>query len=194
MIERIEQQFHESMATKEQALAELPTIIAGAAALIVQALIDGHKVLACGNGGSAGDAQHFSSEMLNRYERERPELPAIALTTDTSTLTAIANDYDYNQVFSKQVRALGNNGDILLAYTTSGNSKNILTAITTAQERNIKVIAITGRDGGEVARLLSEEDLEIRVSANKTARIQETHLLITHCLCDSIDNTLFGSD
>ncbi|PRP61108.1 phosphoheptose isomerase, partial [Bacillus halotolerans] len=138
-----------------------------------------HKVLACGNGGSAGDAQHFSSEMLNRYERERPELPAIALTTDTSTLTAIANDYDYNQVFSKQVRALGNNGDILLAYTTSGNSKNILTAITTAQERNIKVIAITGRDGGEVARLLSEEDLEIRVSANKTARIQETHLLIT---------------
>ncbi|OAJ34975.1 phosphoheptose isomerase [Piscirickettsia salmonis] len=193
MIERIEQQFHESMATKEQALAELPTIIAGAAALIVQALIDGHKVLACGNGGSAGDAQHFSSEMLNRYERERPELPAIALTTDTSTLTAIANDYDYNQVFSKQIRALGNSGDILLAYTTSGNSKNILTAITTAQERNIKVIAITGRDGGEAAKLLSEEDLEVRVSANKTARIQETHLLITHCLCDTIDNTLFGS-
>ncbi|ODN42670.1 phosphoheptose isomerase [Piscirickettsia litoralis] len=193
MIERIEQQFHESIAAKEQALAELPTIIAGAAALIVQALIDGHKVLTCGNGGSAGDAQHFSSEMLNRYERERPELPAIALTTDTSTLTAIANDYDYNQVFSKQIRALGNSGDILLAYTTSGNSKNILTAIQAAQERDIKVIAVTGRDGGEVSKMLSEEDLEVRVAADKTARIQETHLLITHCLCDAIDNTLFGN-
>lgn len=170
----------------------LPPIIEAAAERLVACLLADGKILACGNGGSAGDAQHFSSEMLNRFERERPGLPAIALTTDSSTLTSIANDYHFDDVFSKQVRALGQRGDMLICYTTSGNSRNILNAINAAHDRGLSVIAMTGRDGGGLAELLNDADIEIRVPAKSTARIQEVHLLITHCLCDLIDHQLFG--
>ena len=151
-------------------------------------------MLSCGNGGSAGDAQHFSSELLNRFERERPSLPAIALTTDSSTITSIANDYSYNEIFSKQIRALGQPGDVLLAISTSGNSANIIQAIQAAHDREMIVVALTGRDGGDMASLLLPEDVEIRVPAKVTARIQEVHLLAIHCLCDLIDSQLFGSE
>jgi D-sedoheptulose 7-phosphate isomerase len=144
--------------------------------------------------GSAGDAQHFSSELLNRFERERPSLPAIALTTDSSTLTSIANDYSYNEVFSKQIRALGQPGDVLLAISTSGNSANVIQAIQAAHDREMIVVALTGRDGGGMASLLLPEDVEIRVPSTVTARIQEVHLLAIHCLCDLIDSQLFGSE
>ncbi|ORU89908.1 MAG: phosphoheptose isomerase [Cycloclasticus sp. symbiont of Poecilosclerida sp. M] len=190
--DRIYQHFTDSIQTKHDALEVLVSPIEAAAETIVQSLVNNGKVLTCGNGGSAGDAQHFSSEMLNRFERERPSLPAIALSTDTSTLTSIANDYSYNEVFSKQLRALGQSGDILLAYTTSGNSGNILEAVKIAHDREVKVIAVTGKDGGELAPLLQEGDIEIRVPSNSTARIQEVHLLVTHCLCDLIDFQLFG--
>lgn len=161
--------------------------------MMVQTLVNEGKILACGNGGSAGDCQHFSSELLNRFERERPSLPALALTTDTSTLTSIANDYSYNEVFSKQVRALGQPGDILLAISTSGNSANVVQAIQAAHDRDMAVVALTGRDGGDMASLLGQDDCEIRVPATSTARIQEVHLLVIHCLCDLIDEQLFGS-
>ncbi|NOQ77758.1 MAG: phosphoheptose isomerase, partial [Methylococcaceae bacterium] len=159
---------------------------------IVESLVNDKKVLTCGNGGSAGDAQHFSSEMLNRYERERPALPAIALTTDTLTITSIANDYHFDEVFTKQLRALGQAGDILLIYTSSGNSSNILSVVKAAHDKGLSVIALTGKDGGALAPLLNETDIEIRVPSESTARIQEVHLLITHCLCDLIDQQLFG--
>tara|TARA_R110002074_G_scaffold170005_4_gene332084 strand:+ start:111612 stop:112214 length:603 start_codon:yes stop_codon:yes gene_type:complete len=192
--ERIYQHFNDSIQTKHDALELLPALIESAANSIVQSLLNNGKVLTCGNGGSAGDAQHFSSEMLNRFERERPSLPAIALSTDTSTLTSIANDYSFNEVFSKQIRALGQSGDILLAYTTSGNSGNILEAIRTAHDREMIIIVVTGKDGGQLSSLslLNENDIELRVPSNSTARIQEVHLLITHCLCDLIDFQLFG--
>ncbi|HLF97017.1 MAG TPA: phosphoheptose isomerase [Methylococcaceae bacterium] len=154
-------------------------------------LADG-KILCCGNGGSAVEAQHFSSEMLNRFERERPGLPAIALTTDTAALTSIANDYHYDEVFAKQARALGHSGDVLLVYTTSGNSPSILKAVEAAHERDMSVVALTGKDGGALAALLSDADLEIRVPSDSTARVQEVHLVVTHCLCDLIDRQLFG--
>ena len=173
-------------------MSEICEAIEYASQKIVAALLNDNKVLTCGNGGSAGDAQHFSSEMLNRFERERPALPAIALTTDTSTITSIANDYHFDEIFSKQLRALGQTGDILLVYTTSGNSANIVKAVTTAHDKEIQVIALTGRDGGTVASLLNEADIEIRVPSTSTARIQEVHLLISHCLCDLIDYQLFG--
>jgi D-sedoheptulose 7-phosphate isomerase len=189
---RIINLFSDSIQVKQDSLENLPENIEFAAQRIVAALLDDKKVLCCGNGGSAGDAQHFSSEMLNRFERERPALPAIALTTDTSTLTSIANDYHFDDVFAKQLRALGQAGDILLAYTTSGNSGNIVKAITVAQEKEINVIALSGKDGGTVATLLNEDDIEIRVPSLSTARIQEVHLLISHCLCDLIDYQLFG--
>ncbi|MDX2426986.1 MAG: phosphoheptose isomerase [Cycloclasticus sp.] len=192
--ERIYQHFNDSIQTKHDALELLPALIESAANSIVQSLLNNGKVLTCGNGGSAGDAQHFSSEMLNRFERERPSLPAIALSTDTSTLTSIANDYSFNEVFSKQIRALGQSGDILLAYTTSGNSGNILEAIRAAHDREMIIIAVTGKDGGQLSSLslLNENDIELRVPSNSTARIQEVHLVITHCLCDLIDFQLFG--
>jgi len=192
--ERIYQHFNDSIQTKHDALECLPDSIELAAQAIVQSLLNNGKVLTCGNGGSAGDAQHFSSEMLNRFERERPSLPAIALSTDTSTITSIANDYSYDEVFSKQIRALGQAGDILLAYTTSGNSNNIVTAINAAHDREMIVIAVTGKDGGTIATnsLLRTGDIELRVPSNSTARIQEVHLVITHCLCDLIDFQLFG--
>ncbi|HET8708506.1 MAG TPA: phosphoheptose isomerase [Pseudomonadales bacterium] len=190
--ERITHLFDQSIETKVAAREALPVIIAQAGEMIVQTLLADGKVLSCGNGGSAGDAQHFSSEMLNRFERERPSLPAIALSTDTSTLTSIANDYSYNEIFSKQIRALGRENDILLAISTSGNSANVVQAVQAAHDRQMRVVALTGRDGGDIARLLQEEDIEIRVPSTSTARIQEVHLLVIHALCDYIDQALFG--
>jgi D-sedoheptulose 7-phosphate isomerase len=158
---------------------------------MTQTIRAGGKILACGNGGSAGDAQHFSAELLNRFERERPGLPAVALTTDTSTLTSIANDYAYAEIFAKQVRALGTAGDVLLAISTSGNSENVNRAIAAAHERGLRVLALSGRAGGAMAGLLADSDVEIRVPADSTARIQETHLLVIHCLCDLVDRELY---
>lgn len=189
---RIINHFSDSVQVKQDSLSSLSELIEFASQKIVESLVDDHKILACGNGGSAGDAQHFSSEMLNRFERERPALPAIALTTDTLTITSVANDYHFDEVFAKQLRALGQAGDILLVYSTSGNSNNIVTAVKTAHDKQITVIALTGRDGGALASVLSDTDIELRVPSESTARIQEVHLLITHCLCDLIDCQLFG--
>ena len=186
-VDRVKQNFEESIQLKQQSLPALAAVTAQAAALIALALDQGAKILSCGNGGSAGDAQHFSSEMLNRFEMERPGLPAVALTTDTSTLTSIANDYDFGQIFSKQVLALGNPGDVLLAISTSGNSDNVCRAVEAAHRCNMQVVALTGRDGGDMAALLQQADIEIRVPAHSTARTQEVHLLVIHCLCDLID-------
>jgi D-sedoheptulose 7-phosphate isomerase len=191
---RVHALFAESMAAKHEAGALLAPHIARAAEAISDAMVGGHKVLSCGNGGSAGDAQHFSSEMLNRFERERPGLPAMALTTDTSTLTSIANDYAYEEVFAKQVRALGQPGDLLLAISTSGNSPNVVRAIEAAHDRQMLVVALTGKDGGRMAAVLAASDIELRVPAERTARIQEVHLLVIHCLCDLIDRNLFGEE
>ncbi|TDQ38886.1 phosphoheptose isomerase [Thiopseudomonas denitrificans] len=194
MQNRIQHMFQASIDTKQQALQVLPAAIEQASLLMVNALLNDGKILSCGNGGSAGDAQHFSSEMLNRFERERPSLPALALTTDSSTITSIANDYSYEEVFAKQIRALGQQGDILLAISTSGNSANVVQAIHAAHDRNMKIVALTGRDGGAMAPLLQPDDIEIRVPSSVTARIQEVHLLAIHCLCDLIDRQLFGSE
>lgn len=191
-IDRIQQHFSDSIQTKIAAAEQLPTLIEAAGKVMVRALLDGHKILSCGNGGSAADAQHFSAELLNRFEVERPSLPAISLTTDTSTLTSISNDYHFNEVFSKQIKALGQAGDVLLAISTSGTSANVLQAIHAAHDRGLHVIALTGRQGGEIARLLKDTDVELRVPAQATTRIQETHILIIHCLCDYIDQQLFG--
>ena len=194
MQNRIQQMFKASIETKQKALDVLPEPIEQASILMVNSLLNEGKILACGNGGSAGDSQHFSSELLNRFERERPSLPAIALTTDSSTITSIANDYSYEEIFSKQIRALGRDGDVLLAISTSGNSANVIQAIHAAHDRNMQVVALTGRDGGNIAPLLLPDDVEIRVPSNVTARVQEVHLLAIHCLCDLIDNQLFGCE
>ncbi|MDG2376752.1 MAG: phosphoheptose isomerase [Woeseiaceae bacterium] len=189
---RVKSHFAESLEVNEAAAGVLSEPIAEAGLLMGRALQDDGKVLSCGNGGSAGDAQHFSSELLNRFERERPGLPGIALTTDSSTLTSIANDYTYEDIFSKQVRALGREGDVLLAISTSGNSANVNRAIEAAHERYMQVVALSGKDGGPMAGLLEAGDIEIRVPAGRTARIQEVHLVAIHCLCDLIDEYLFG--
>ncbi|APZ42132.1 phosphoheptose isomerase [Acidihalobacter ferrooxydans] len=189
---RIQQHFTDSIATKQRALEVLAEPIERAAQRMTQAIIEGHKILSCGNGGSAGDAQHFSSEMLNRFERERRGLPAIALSTDTSTLTSIANDYSYAQVFARQVRALGTPGDLLLGISTSGRSPNVVEAVDAAHEQGMHAIALTGRDGGALRERLTGADIEIRVPSEVTARLQEVHLLVIHCLCDLIDSQLFG--
>lgn len=192
LLERIKHNFTESIHTKiNTADAILPTILS-AAEKVIECLLNGHKILTCGNGGSACDAMHFSSEMLNRFKHERPGLPAIALTADMPTLTSIANDSHYNEIFAKQIRALGQPGDILLAISTSGNSGNILTAIKAAHDRQMKVVALTGYDGGKIPPILAGDDIEVRVPAQDTARIQETHLLIIHCICDVVDFQLFG--
>ena len=183
---RIRQHFEASIKVKQAAMTALAPCIATAADTLHTALRAGRKILSCGNGGSAGDSQHFSSEMLNRFEQERPGLPAIALTTDTSTLTSIANDYDYSQVFSRQVFALGKSGDVLLAISTSGNSANVLAAVAAAHDRDMRVIALTGSSGGRVRDILTARDVEICVPAISTARIQEVHLLVIHCLCDLV--------
>ena len=189
---RIRHNFQESIQTKQMSADLLAEPLATAAQMISQCLLGGGKVLSCGNGGSAGDAQHFSSEMLNRFEMERPGLPAVALTTDSSTLTSIANDYSYDLVFAKQVSALGQQGDILLAISTSGNSSNVNLAINAAHEREMQIIALSGKQGGEMSTLLTSDDVEIRVPSDSTARIQEVHLLAIHCICDLVDHQLLG--
>lgn len=190
-VQRIEQHFIDSIEAKQAAKEVLPEKILEAGEKMVACLKAGGKILTCGNGGSAGDAQHFSSELLNRYERNRPPLAAVALTTDSSTLTSIANDFSYEEVFSKQVSALGNAGDILLAVSTSGNSPNVVAAIHEAHRKGVTVIAMTGKDGGAMAPLYREGDVEIRVPSNVTARIQEIHLVVIHALCDHIDESLY---
>ncbi|MBS4097854.1 MAG: phosphoheptose isomerase [Sulfuricella sp.] len=189
---RISQHFTESAHLKFQAVDFLtPGIVAGAERIVQCLLADG-KVLACGNGGSAADAQHFSAEMLNRFEMERPGLAAITLTTDASTLTSIANDYDFVEVFSKQVRALGHAPDVLLAISTSGNSPNIVAAVEAAHERGMTVIALTGKDGGRIGEILAPEDIHLCAPGSRTAHIQEIHITAIHCLCDAVDCLLLG--
>jgi len=189
--QRVQAHFRASIEVKTRAAETLAPAIAAAAGVLAECLRAGGKVLCCGNGGSAADSQHFASELVNRFEMERPGLAAVALTTDTSTLTSIANDYAYAEVFAKQVRALGAKGDVLLAISTSGNSENVNRAVTAAHERGMRVLALSGRDGGAMGRLLSAGDVEVRVPAQSTARIQETHLLAIHCLCDLLDRALF---
>lgn len=191
MNDRVTAHFQESIAVKKASQSLAPSA-AHAADVMATALLDDGKILSCGNGGSAADSQHFSGELLGRFERERPGLPAVALTTDSSTLTAVANDYDFADIFAKQVRALGRPGDVLLAISTSGNSENVTRAIATAHSREMKVVALTGRDGGKIAQMLSTADIELRVPADRTCRIQEVHLLLIHCLCDLIDEKILG--
>jgi D-sedoheptulose 7-phosphate isomerase len=188
----LKQHFIEGIELRTRMAETLPREVARAGEALAAALKSGSKALACGNGGSAADSQHFAAELVGRFERERPGLPAIALTTDTSALTAIANDYDYDRVFSKQVEALGNAGDVLLAISTSGNSKNIVEAMKAAQARNLVVIALTGRDGGAMGKLCGPRDFHLNVAHPRTMRIQEIHLLVVHCLCEVVDNVLFG--
>ncbi|MFT5319889.1 MAG: D-sedoheptulose 7-phosphate isomerase [Pseudohongiellaceae bacterium] len=192
--DRVKQHFTASIDTKMQSMEALTPFITAAADCMVQSLLKEKKLLSCGNGGSAGDAQHFSAELLNRFERERPPLPCIAITTDTSTLTSIANDYSYEEVFSKQVRALGQAGDVLLAISTSGNSANVIQAIKAAHDREMLVVQLTGKEGGKMRDMLGTDDIEICVPSANTARIQEVHLLVIHCLCDLIDTQLFGDE
>jgi D-sedoheptulose 7-phosphate isomerase len=192
LISRINKSFQDSIVTKQLAAELLAEPISRGAQIVTQCFMSGGKVLSCGNGGSAGDAQHFSSEMLNRFEMERPGLPAIALTTDSSAVTSIANDYSFSLVFSKQVTALGHAGDVLLAISTSGNSENVNLAIDAAHEREMTVIALTGKSGGGIAERLTLNDVEIRVPSESTARIQEVHLLVIHCICDLVDHQLLG--
>lgn len=190
--QRIQQHFIDSADLKYQAAQILSKPIAAAVQAILACVTSGGKVLACGNGGSAADAQHFSAEFVGRFERERPELGAIALTTDSSILTAIGNDYDFTSIFSKQVRALGQAGDVLLAITTSGNSANVLAAIEAAHEREMVVIGLTGRGGGKMNQALRDTDVHICVPHERTARIQEVHILALHCICDAVDAQLLG--
>lgn len=190
--QRIQQQFFDSADLKYAAAEILAKPIADAVNTVVGCITAGGKVLACGNGGSASDAQHFAAEFVGRFERERPGLAAIALTTDTSILTAVGNDYDFNSIFSKQVQALGSPGDVLLAITTSGNSANVLAAVEAAKAKDMTVIALTGRGGGKMRERLGETDVHICVPHERTARIQEVHILVLHCLCDAVDLQLLG--
>ena len=192
--QRILSHFRESAEVKIQAAQVLAQPIAQAVELMFTALSNGNKILACGNGGSAADAQHFAAELVGRFERERLPLPAIALTTDTSILTAVGNDYSFQEIFSKQVQAFGQPGDVLLAMSTSGNSGNVKAAIDVALEREMRVVALTGKGGGAIGKMLTDADVHICVPHDRTARIQEVHLLTIHCLCDGIDVALFGGD
>jgi D-sedoheptulose 7-phosphate isomerase len=192
LIKRISRHFNDSAQVKLKSVEVLAQPLSDAARLMVECLRNEGKILACGNGGSAGDAQHFSAELLNRFEMERPPLSAVALTTDSSTLTSIANDYHYDEVFSKQVMGLGRNGDVLLAISTSGNSPNVLRAIEAAHDRGMTVVALTGKKGGKMTAALRDGDVNLCVPSDSTARIQEVHLVCLHCLCDSIDCLLLG--
>lgn len=192
LIARVTQHFEDSVRTKQESVEMLAPAIAAAIETLTACLVNGGKILACGNGGSAADSQHFAAELVGRFEAERQELAAIALTTDTSILTAIANDYDFSQVFARQIRALGHPGDVLLAISTSGNSGNVMEAMSAAQQAGMQVVAMTGRDGGKMAAMMGDNDVHLCVPTERTARIQETHLLIIHCLCDGIDSLLLG--
>ena len=192
LIARVAKHFEDSANTKLNAVDQIAAPIAAAIETMTSCLINGGKILACGNGGSAGDAQHFAAELIGRFEAERQELAAIALTTDSSILTAVGNDYGFNHVFSRQVRGLGHAGDVLLAISTSGNSGNIIEAIKAAHEHEMRVIALTGKGGGQIGEMLGDDDIHLCVPADRTARIQETHLLVIHCLCDGIDALLLG--
>ncbi len=192
LIARVAKHFEDSAQTKQQAIEQMAAPIAAAIETMTNSLINGGKILACGNGGSAGDAQHFAAELIGRFEAERHELAAIALTTDSSILTAVANDYSFSQIFSKQVRGLGHAGDVLLAISTSGNSANVVEAIKAAHQAEMHVVALTGKGGGQIGEMLRDSDIHLCVPAERTARIQETHLLTIHCLCDGIDALLLG--
>lgn len=192
--QRITELFDSNIEVALKCREDLPAYIAHAGEQLVHCLLSDHKILSCGNGGSAFAAQHFVSRMLNRFERERPALPAIALSSDSTTITAIANDYSFNEIFSKPIRALGQDGDLLLAISTSGTSANTVQAVQAAHDRNMRVIALTARDGGDVTRLLSHDDIEIRIPTQSSARAQELHLLVVHSLCDLIDRQIFGAD
>jgi D-sedoheptulose 7-phosphate isomerase len=192
LIHRISRQFEDSARAKLDAIEWLAAPVAEAVEALTGCLLNNGKILACGNGGSAADAQHFAAELVNRFEMERPPLAAVALTTDSSVLTSIGNDYDFVQIFAKQVQALGQAGDVLLAISTSGNSPNVIAAIHAAHEREVRVIALTGKGGGKITELLAPNDVHLCVPTDRTARIQEIHLLILHCLCDGIDCLLLG--
>ena len=192
--QRIQAHFQESADLKQKAAAVLAGPISQAVELMFMALSNGNKILACGNGGSAGDCQHFAAELVGRFERERLPLPAIALTTDTSIITAVGNDYSFNEIFSKQVQAFGQPGDVLLAISTSGNSANVVAAVEAALERDMRIVALTGKGGGVMGKKLTDADVHICVPHDRTARIQEVHLLTVHCLCDGIDVALLGED
>ena len=194
LVSRISGHFSDSAQVKLKAMEVLATPLSEAAELMAACLKKDGKILACGNGGSAADAQHFSAELLNRFEMERPPLAAVALTTDSSTLTSIANDYSFEEVFSKQVVGLGRPGDVLLAISTSGNSPNVLKAIQAAHERSMTVVALTGKSGGKMPGILRDEDINLCVPSDSTARIQEVHLICLHCICDAIDCILLGVD
>ena len=192
LIARVARNFEDSAQTKINAVDAMAAPIAAAIETMTECLLAGGKILACGNGGSAGDAQHFAAELIGRFEAERQELAALALTTDSSILTAVANDYSFAQVFAKQVRGLGHAGDVLLAISTSGNSGNVIEAIRAAHDQGLCVIALTGKGGGQIGEMLADADIHLCVPAERTARIQETHLLVIHCLCDGIDALLLG--
>ena len=193
MLDRVRDHFSESVATKQAAAEVISERIVEAGGLMSPSLLADGTILSCGTGGAAAESQHCSSELLNRFEKERPGLPAMALTTDSSTLTSISNDYAYEEIFSKQVRALGKPGDVLLGISTSGNSENVCRAIAAAHERDMRIVALTGHEGGRMAELYRAGDVEIRVPASRTARIQEVHLVVIHCLCDIIDTSLLGT-
>ena len=187
---RASQHFLDSIAVKQEAEKILPDQVARGIVAMTDCLRAGGKVMACGNGGSAADAQHFAAELIGRFERERQELAAIALTTDTSILTAVGNDYSYDEIFAKQVRGLGKKGDILIGISTSGNSKNVVRAIEAAKKMGIQIIALTGNGGGKIATLLGADDIHLCAPSTRTARIQETHLVLLHALCDGVDHLL----
>jgi D-sedoheptulose 7-phosphate isomerase len=192
LVAHLRTHFEEGIELRRRMADTLPPAIVKAGEAMAQAVRSNHKVLSCGNGGSAADSQHFAAEMVGRFERERPGMPAISLTVDTSALTAIANDYDYDHVFSKQVEALGQPGDVLLGISTSGNSRNVVEAMKAAQARGMTVVALTGRDGGAMARMLRPQDVHLNVAHPRTMRVQEIHLLCIHCLCEVIDNVIHG--